>query len=235
MPTDDQLAALEARIAALEAAQMPAYTPLTGLKIAADGSSSFDFDGHVHAQGLDLDASVNETPPNDERVRWLNANGDPTGQIYTWQPAPGQPTLMVVGALPVDNAQARLLLSADNLDVDAGIHANVGAGPNSADAVIITAHGESTFLQLFGSQRLVLDGPHQTGTVAVGAGATVFPALAPIPAGFGFTRVGVLITDVGASTHWQVSFNPSGTAGVLAFTNFGAAQGMAATYYQLLT
>jgi hypothetical protein len=42
------------------------------IRRAADGSVSFDFDGHVYARGLDLLLGVSVTPPQDRRVRWLS-------------------------------------------------------------------------------------------------------------------------------------------------------------------
>lgn len=49
------------------------YAP-GNMTVAADGSVLFDFAGHVHAQGLDLDAGTTTTPPDDDRIRWLRAS-----------------------------------------------------------------------------------------------------------------------------------------------------------------
>jgi hypothetical protein len=68
-----------------------AYGSLQGMRVAADGAITYDFDGHVHARGFDLDV-LHTTPPvyatgegplsappapptPDGRVRWLAANG----------------------------------------------------------------------------------------------------------------------------------------------------------------
>jgi hypothetical protein len=67
------------------------YGSLQGMRVAADGTITYDFDGHVHATGFDLDVlhttppvyAVGEGPLNappppptpDGRVRWLAANG----------------------------------------------------------------------------------------------------------------------------------------------------------------
>ncbi|MFL5901255.1 MAG: hypothetical protein ACJ75S_08670 [Solirubrobacterales bacterium] len=45
-------------------------TPLMGMRVAADGTITYDFDGHIMAEGLDL-LAYKSTEPDDRKVRWL--------------------------------------------------------------------------------------------------------------------------------------------------------------------
>lgn len=47
-----------------------------------DGSIYFDFDGHIHAEGLDLDTSTDAIPPDDSKIRWIkNSDGSVTAEL----------------------------------------------------------------------------------------------------------------------------------------------------------
>lgn len=92
MATDADLDELRSRLDALEQSAIgPAYTPLTGLKVAADGSFTYDFDGHVHARGVDLDAATftpPATPAADEKVRWVSTtNGAVVAELGGYEVA----------------------------------------------------------------------------------------------------------------------------------------------------
>lgn len=89
---DPRTAELERRIGELEAqlagladrAQPDTISNVAGQVVAADGSVSYDFDGHVRARGLDLLASTALAPPDDRQVRWLDeATGAQVAQLYT--------------------------------------------------------------------------------------------------------------------------------------------------------
>lgn len=56
----------------------------TLLKVAADGSVSYDFEGHISAEGLDLLASDDiSTPPQDRKVRWLRqSDGSTVAEVF---------------------------------------------------------------------------------------------------------------------------------------------------------
>jgi hypothetical protein len=58
------------------------YVNQGGVKTGLDGSVTYDFQGHVHATGLDLDAGTSSTVPNDSRARWLNTLGAVVADIY---------------------------------------------------------------------------------------------------------------------------------------------------------
>jgi hypothetical protein len=97
--TDDRLARLEARIAQLEAAAvMPSYSPTSGQTIAADGSVTYDFDGHVHARGVDFTAPgvTNEA----QAVNWLEKDtGRHFADVFAMpKPASGGPDLLELSA-----------------------------------------------------------------------------------------------------------------------------------------
>src|SRR4051812_34771973 len=46
----------------------------TFVRVAPDGTVTYDFAGHVHAQGLDLDAGTNATPPDTDKLRWIRTS-----------------------------------------------------------------------------------------------------------------------------------------------------------------
>lgn len=69
---------LEERVAALEQALAglgvgDSYSPAF-MTVNPDGSITFDFTGHVHAEGLDIDAGLIDDPPDEHRIRWLRAS-----------------------------------------------------------------------------------------------------------------------------------------------------------------
>lgn len=61
------------------------FTADAGQRIDADGRVTYDFDGHVHARGVDLDAAVDAGLPNDSTVRWVNVNGAAIASIVASQ------------------------------------------------------------------------------------------------------------------------------------------------------
>jgi hypothetical protein len=58
------------------------FAPDAGQRIGPTGRVTYEFDGHVHADGLDLDAGTNNTPPDDRRVRWLNTLGQRVASLF---------------------------------------------------------------------------------------------------------------------------------------------------------
>lgn len=61
------------------------FAPLGGMTIDAAGHVTYDFAGHIHAKGIDLDDGQTNNPPNDNRVRWLGSDGRPTTEIASYQ------------------------------------------------------------------------------------------------------------------------------------------------------
>jgi hypothetical protein len=63
-----------------------AAAPAGGRVVAPDGTVSYDFDGHIHAKGLDLPAApavfIPENVPTDSRVSWVAADGGLVARIW---------------------------------------------------------------------------------------------------------------------------------------------------------
>lgn len=66
-----RLAALEAKVSQLGASEAAQPNYLT---VTPTGTVGANFTGHVHAQGLDLDAGTSTTPPSQDRIRWLQVS-----------------------------------------------------------------------------------------------------------------------------------------------------------------
>lgn len=62
------------------------YSPTNVIRDPLTGEVTYDFDGHIHAEGLDLDAGDNASPPDDRKVRWLRlSDGAVVASIYAWE------------------------------------------------------------------------------------------------------------------------------------------------------
>lgn len=147
LSVEDRLAALER---ALAGQLQPAFSPTSGMQVDAAGKVTFDFQGHVHGTGVDLDVGNGANPPQDRRVRWINANGSAIADVYGYQSAPGQAATAVIEASPPEAAGAHLHLTADAINSNASADVTVEAGLNSQSALIIDALGESSFALAFG-------------------------------------------------------------------------------------
>src|SRR4051794_38584433 len=66
--------------------------PLAGMTTNPDGTIAYDFAGHVHASGLDLDEGTSTTPPDDRKVRWLRADGSRGEEIFGYDPGGADPS-----------------------------------------------------------------------------------------------------------------------------------------------
>jgi hypothetical protein len=127
------------------AAQMGAdtFAPDVGQQVAPDGTVTYDFDAHLHARGLDLDAGDTSTPPNDRRVRWLRTtDGAVVAQIYSYDNVSFTET--IVRGLAPDGSHASAL--AATYDKAAGLSL-VQALSGSAQRVIVDDLGQSDFIQ----------------------------------------------------------------------------------------
>lgn len=228
MPGDT--AALEQRIGRLEqllaSAVQPAYTPLSGLKVNPDGSIFYDFDGHLHARGLDLDAIpgfVQLLPPADRIVQWLRTDASRAAALHAYAVS-GVMNTLAAGAISPSGAQlARIDASArDGAPGVSELRALAGPSAGPAQAVIYDAGGNSSFPQwssgvqarqvgLYYSQ-LRFGGP-------VGGGATVtFPN---VPAGLALPLfVGSAYqTIAGAMAFVDCSFDGVGVGSLSVYMN----------------
>lgn len=137
-------AALEARIAALEqrASLPPSYAPASGMVVAADGSITYDFDGHINATGLDL--TVDPAQPVDSRsIRWLNLNGAMLASIVGNQSG-GAGTQKFL-FLKAGNTQLAIVDDPAN-QANSGVSILAGPAGNLKFANVFDGNGNSDFL-----------------------------------------------------------------------------------------
>jgi hypothetical protein len=135
--------ALQRRVAVLEqrvGATPDAYVSDVGQAIGPDGSLSYDFNGHVHAQALDLTATQHVGPQDTARVRWLDAGGAVVATITGFDDSDG---ILLESPAGADTASIELA-AADGTTGAPRIA--VRAGGQFRD--VINADGSSSFLQL---------------------------------------------------------------------------------------
>jgi hypothetical protein len=135
------------------------YTPDLGQHIDDQGRVTYEFGGHVHAQGLDLDGGTTDTPPADRRVRWLrSSDGAAVAEIFGYQQFESG---LIANAVDPDGGIAFSELGALSASHFAYVRASTqsAGNPNSAldtvranagpaGAIIITGIGLSNFLQI---------------------------------------------------------------------------------------
>jgi hypothetical protein len=69
-----------------------------GQRIGPNGELTYDFNGHVHATGLDLDAGTTGSPPDDRKIRWLRqADGGVAAQVYGYSAGGGDALALRAG------------------------------------------------------------------------------------------------------------------------------------------
>lgn len=97
---------------------MPDATPIFTTRDPVTGAVLFDFTGHIHAEGLDLDATESAgTPADDNSIRWIRqSDGQVSSRVGTFS-IPGSERLTVdVGR---------------NTGIRPGIDFNLGKAPNA--------------------------------------------------------------------------------------------------------
>lgn len=189
-PTNEELVAqAEARLR--KRGSGDSYSPAF-LTVAPDGSIGFDFTGHIHAQGLDLDSGANVTPPTDRRIRWLRTvDGSLAAEIYGYNNTNdngallaegvsrnfGASTAIIQARQETDGSFARLLVGTHSQNpppsppyqqVAAATDDGLGGGETRT---IIDSDRKSSFLQV-----------DQTASPAVGAEQYI-KALPAVPIG----------------------------------------------------
>lgn len=130
----------------------------TFITVNPDGTVGYDFDGHIHADGLDLDAGTIVTPPSENRVRWVEVAGGAViaemfGAIYDAGPVVGTAiTQQTRATTRAGTREARLNLNAYEGDGSAGvIGSQVQAVADGLSADILTGGGQSGFLRWLAS------------------------------------------------------------------------------------
>jgi hypothetical protein len=161
------------------------FTPDIGQHVDSEGRVTYDFDGHVHARGLELDASTLFDAPGDRQVRWLRtSDGAPVADIYGIAVGPATGLM-----LEAPNAPGAAL---PGVIVQAGTAIDAGA-------TLINADGTSSFVRGgAGMLKLRLHGIYEidSGPLALGdtsqadlfhnLGKLAYPQLAPRDGTFGY-------------------------------------------------
>lgn len=124
------------------------YSPLL-LTIAADGRVTADFEGHISAEGLDLDMGETATPPEDRKIRWLRASdGTRLAEIYAWHGGAGFPEHALLSLRAYDhenpNSNAELEVNAGG---DGSAPSRVLAAAGLESRVIVRGDGASDFVR----------------------------------------------------------------------------------------
>lgn len=123
----------------------------------ADGSFGINVTGHIHAQGLDIDAGTTLTPPNQQRVRWLRtSDGAVVADLTAWKVGAGDVLQVEARAVDVgDNAQLLLLATDKNGSQDFIQAINFGP-PGTANQISISSGGQvRTLINGAGKSRFV--------------------------------------------------------------------------------
>lgn len=204
--------------------------PSVGMVIDATGKVTYDFDGHIRARGLDLDAGDNASPPADRKVRWIDANGVVVADLAAYRTAPSQTGLAVLNK-GADSLFAEIgTLGDDGLGATIYTQSQTAAGGRSCrvqadpvDLLLLNQSGASAFLQLaaagaakrkinFGVGQVVWD----PGTSAASAPVTVPHGLAVAPQ---FVGVQLWVPD-----NFSCKF-PITAADAAGFTTYGRGDG----------
>jgi hypothetical protein len=161
---EQKLADAAAHTAAVELAASQGgdfYSPDVGQVVAPDGTITYDFDAHLHARGLDLDAGTSTAPSPDQRVRWLRqSDGAVVADISAWSLTTPERTLSGF-AHGTSTIPAHHYLGVDNPDVagdqayvavDTGSgssppYAKARAGAGNYAVTLIDATGSSAFMR----------------------------------------------------------------------------------------
>lgn len=96
---------------------MPSATPIFTKRDPATGAVLFDFSGHIHADGLDLDATQSGgTPADDNSIRWIR----PSDSVVSSK----------VGTFSIPGTERLTIDVGRNTGIRPGIDFNLGRTPN---------------------------------------------------------------------------------------------------------
>jgi hypothetical protein len=197
------------------------FSPDVGQHVDPQGHVTYDFDAHIHARGLDLDAGASNTPPADRRVRWLRtSDGAALADVFGFDDGlesglfatatnvgNGSKALATVRAISGTH-QADLTVFTESAGNPAGALDTVSVGASSPagakGATIITGDGRSNFVQLISLQALYAD-IRSANFSGVPAGP-LWGVSAPVP--WTHTHNGAAILHVNPSAAWGFTIHP---------------------------
>lgn len=155
------------------------FAPAGGRVVHPDGTVSYDFDGHVSAQGVDILGADNSTPPSDRKVRWHKDTiaGTVIAEIVGGSVSPTEGFLTLQAWSASTHANALLQPSADGDDSQVRVDAN--GMLVSSSAVLLNNHGGSTFTRSLSGRSVNEDfSLLARTTISAFAGATGFGGFA---------------------------------------------------------
>lgn len=131
------------------------------ITIGDDGSIGADFTGHVAANGIDLTAGVNGTPPPDRKIQWHkdNKTGATVAELTAYTLAPDTPlNFASFGAIsPTGDNRGTITVQAGD-GQPSGISLFAGFA-----ATLLLDTGQSDWVQKADIQAAVMQGPWNNG------------------------------------------------------------------------
>jgi hypothetical protein len=148
------------------------YAPDVGQRIAPNGTVTYDFDAHLHARGIDLDAGVGIPPATVSTVRWLRqSDGAQVAQLVAVESGDDSAIVQAMSPESANVRQAQLSAVAGRNSGDIAVvqaFATSVAHPAGHVAQIIRDDGTSGFVQTRGATNTFLS----WGQVNAGGGVT---------------------------------------------------------------
>lgn len=213
------------------------YGALQGMRVAPDGTITYDFDGRVHAAGLDLDAAQSDTPDDSQRVRWLSAiDGALIAEMWARDPESGPINRGLEATYHMPSGGTGLIhLNVDDPDADnrgsVALTLSGNSGPNpSSNATVATFGHSATLLDQDGASSFLQPGfacrplsgllKAATGTIAAGGSVNLDFAGIPLTADW-FVLGSIRNTNGAEQLEW--AYGPQGTGVRVVVRNLGAA------------
>lgn len=243
------LADLEARVVALEQPAAGRATQLSANYLTIDpatGAIGANFTGHIHGQGLDLDAATNPTPPTSDKVRWLAAGGGlVAAEIAAFRGVGGQDELDLTvnpglndpagtielrtfGYDSVTLRSAKIDVQASQFDATTNIIAQAIGAAGTHGVTIVDAAGRSTFPQINAAGDPVYSAAGVT-SLTFAAGATESSAVNLTPPAGATVAIGGLACNMTYEGRLIVAQMINGTTFFQLLANTSAAFGVATT------
>jgi hypothetical protein len=227
---DAELAALQARVAALEAQQVggDTITP-TYLTIDAQGHVSASFTGIVNALGVTIPEGLNPNPSGQNEIAWVNSGGaveERIGSVNNGGVAAllAQATPAAAGVEGLVKLEAFNHAATENAILSAAADdttSSVSASATTHGVVVIDSAGESSFLQLASPNNFRLAaGQGVAAWTGAGAVSVVETALTGLPGAATAIIFGCQTSAHGFASYGGISGNAAGS-----FTFYAVATG----------
>jgi len=180
---------------------MSSSAPMMGMRVAADGAITYDFDGHISAQGIDLPVAVNGELDPKRAIRWLRENGDPAVSMSATDFGGTADVTRLLFRVESETglyASALALRTADS-EGPADLVATLMDPGGLAKKTILDSQGRSNFLQLLATVDRKIDFGSTSINWPGGSAANV-----EIKHGLGVVPVAVLAINSSAPAFWGV-------------------------------